>query len=96
MDNSPKISEVTFAVDAVLSDEGPQIELKAEGRKNEFESFFNTMYPVCSRFATHVVKNMKTRGLSPEQDDLIMTSQYTTTYLNMALQIWIGKFMRNQ
>ena len=97
MDNqSPKISEVTFAVDAILTDEGPQVEMKAEGRKNEFESFCSTMYPICSKFASHIVKNMKAKGLLEEQDDALMVSEYTTTYMNMALQIWIGKFMRNQ
>ena len=97
MDNqSPKINEVTFAVDAILSDEGPQVEMKAEGRKNEFESFFSTMYPICSKFASHIVKSMKAKGSLEEHDDAIMISDYTTTYMNMALQIWICKFMRNQ
>jgi len=95
---SPKISECNFAVDAVLVDEGVQVDQKAEGRKIEFESFFNTMYPVCSKYAQYIVRKQqgKIRTDADDQDNLIAISQYTTTYMNMALQIWVGKFMRNQ
>lgn len=86
-----------FKIDSLLTTLGVSIDPKAEGRKIEFENFFNTMYPTCYKYALHTVDPKQSYESERQEHDIsIMMTNCTVSYLGMALQIWSAMLMRNR
>jgi len=86
-----------FQIDAFLTTSGLSVDPQAEGRKNAFESFFNTMYPVCYKYALHTIAPKQSYESERQEHDVsLMMINCTVSYLGMALQIWTTMKMRNQ
>ena len=89
-----------FKIGAIIKGD-PRIDVdkKAEGRKLEFESFFNTMYPICSKYSNFIINLNKPKGSNSgltEQDDVILNKNIMMSFMQMGLQIWVAKLVRNQ
>lgn len=83
-----------FTVGAIIKSDFKVVDKKAEIRKKEFESFWNTMYPVCNKFASFMVSNSTSKQIG--KDDAILATNFTINFMQMALQIWCVKLARNQ